>query len=236
MLAARGRSLLLARPLGLSLRALSSAAPAKPAAHGAHAAHAAPETVDHLGSYDHNFDNTVADDGNRREFAYLVLGGARFMYASAVRLTLMKFVSTMSASADVLAMAQLEVDLDKIALGTTATVKWRGKPVFVRHRTEKEIEREAAVSVATLRDQQSDSDRVKDPKWLIALGVCTHLGCVPIPNAGEYQGFFCPCHGSHYDASGRIRKGPAPLNLEVPQYVFIEVRLLRSRRFSCLLE
>jgi ubiquinol-cytochrome c reductase iron-sulfur subunit len=144
------------------------------------------------------------------------------MYASAVRLALMKFVATMSASADVLAMASLEAELEKIPVGTTTTVKWRGKPVFIRHRTDKEIERESQVSLDTLRDPQSDASRVKDPKWLIALGVCTHLGCVPIPNAGEFQGFFCPCHGSHYDASGRIRKGPAPLNLEIVPYEFIE--------------
>jgi len=136
--------------------------------------------------------------------------------------TFMKFVSSMSASSDVLALASLEVELDKIAEGFTATVKWRGKPVFIRHRTDKEIEREQQVAPESLRDPQTDAVRVQDPKWLIALGVCTHLGCVPIANAGEYQGFFCPCHGSHYDASGRIRKGPAPLNLEIPPYKFIE--------------
>jgi len=202
------------------VRAFSSAP-----SHAASAAAVKPgaPVKDHLGSYDHNYDATVeGGDENRREFAYLVLGGARFMYASAVRLTLMKFVATMSASADVLAMAQLEVELDKVPVGTTSTVKWRGKPVFIRHRTDKEIEREAALDPSTLRDPQADKDRVQDPKWLIALGVCTHLGCVPIPNAGEYHGFFCPCHGSHYDGSGRIRKGPAPLNLEVPPYTFIE--------------
>ena len=128
----------------------------------------------------------------------------------------------MSASADVLALASLEVELDKVELGTTQTVKWRGKPVFIRHRTDKEIAREEAVNVSELRDPETDAVRVKDPKWLIALGVCTHLGCVPISNAGEYHGWFCPCHGSHYDTSGRIRKGPAPLNLEIPPYQFVE--------------
>jgi len=179
------------KPRGASLlRApVFSAVPVRPAAAAAPsvralatAAHkpatgAAP-VVDTLGTYDHNFEQTVPDDGHRREFAYLVLGGARFMYASAVRLTVLKFVSTMSASADVLAMAQLEVELDKVPMGTTTTVKWRGKPVFVRHRTEKEIEKEEAVVASTLRDPQTDAERVKDPKWLIALGVCTHLGCV----------------------------------------------------------
>ena len=95
------------------------------------------------------------------------------------------------------------------------TFKWRGKPLFIRHRAAAEIEQEVACDPATLRDPQSDAERVKDPAWLVILGVCTHLGCVPIANAGEFGGYYCPCHGSHYDASGRIRKGPAPLNLEV---------------------
>ena len=125
----------------------------------------------------------------------------------------------MSASADVLALASAEFDIGSIAEGTTLTVKWRGKPVFIRHRTEAEIKAEADVNVASLKDPQADLDRVKgDPKWLIVLGICTHLGCVPISGAGEFGGWFCPCHGSHYDTSGRIRKGPAPLNLELPPY------------------
>ena len=95
------------------------------------------------------------------------------------------------------------------------TFKWRGKPLFIRHRTAQEVEIEQAVDPATLRDPQADGERVKEPEWLVILGVCTHLGCVPIANAGEFGGYYCPCHGSHYDASGRIRKGPAPLNLEV---------------------
>jgi ubiquinol-cytochrome c reductase iron-sulfur subunit len=90
----------------------------------------------------------------------------------------------------------------------------------VRHRTPEEIEREQAVEPATLRHQEHDNDRIKKPEWLVVIGVCTHLGCVPISNQGEYGGYYCPCHGSHYDASGRIRKGPAPLNLDVPEYIF----------------
>jgi len=124
----------------------------------------------------------------------------------------------MSASADVLALASAEFDTGAIAEGTTLTVKWRGKPVFIRHRTDTEIAGEASVDLASLRDPQSDADRAKDPKWLVILGICTHLGCVPISGAGEYNGWFCPCHGSHYDVSGRIRKGPAPLNMELPPY------------------
>lgn len=132
----------------------------------------------------------------------------------------------MQPSADVLALASAEFDVAGIAEGTTLTVKWRGKPVFIRHRTDSEIAQEAAVNVSTLRDQQTDAERVKDPKWLVVLGVCTHLGCVPISGAGEYGGWFCPCHGSHYDVSGRIRKGPAPLNLELPPYTLDNGKLL----------
>lgn len=97
-----------------------------------------------------------------------------------------------------------------------------GKPVFIRHRTPKEIAEANAVDVSSLRDPQTDEERVQNPEWLVALGVCTHLGCVPISNAGEFGGWYCPCHGSHYDNSGRTRKGPAPLNLEIPPYSFIE--------------
>jgi len=177
---------------------------------------------DHMGTYDHNFDDVKPGDVSKREFTYLMLAGARFTYATAVRAGIMKLVSTMSASADVLALSTLEVDLDKVDLGSTITVKWRGKPVFIKHRTDKEIERESQVSLTELRDPQLDKERVQDPNWLIILGVCTHLGCVPIPNSGDFHGFFCPCHGSHYDGSGRIRKGPAPLNLEVVPYKFVE--------------
>jgi len=163
-----------------------------------------------------------AGDTNRRAFTYLMLGSARFLYASTVRIALVKFVSSMSASADVLALSTLEVDLSKIDMGTTTTVKWRGKPVFIRRRSEKEIAGAAAVSVTELKDPETDAERVQNPEFLVVLGVCTHLGCVPISNAGDYHGWFCPCHGSHYDTSGRIRKGPAPLNLEVPTYSFME--------------
>merc|ERR1719445_1170481 len=129
-------------------------------------------------------------------------------------------INSMSASADVLALAKIEINLDEIPEGKACTFKWRGKPLFIRHRTAEEIETEAAVDVGTMRDPQSDAERVKDAEWLVVLGVCTHLGCVPIANAGEFGGYYCPCHGSHYGPSGRIRKGPAPLNLEVPYYEF----------------
>ena len=103
----------------------------------------------------------------------------------------------------------------------TVTVKWRGNPVFIRRRSDADVAALDAVNVSDLRDKQSDTDRVQNKEWLIVLGVCTHLGCVPIANAGDFGGWFCPCHGSHYDASGRIREGPAPLNLEVPEYKFL---------------
>lgn len=138
----------------------------------------------------------------------------------AAKTVVTQFVSSMSASADVLALSKIEIKLGDIPEGKNMTFKWRGKPLFVRHRTKKEIDTEASVNIAELRDPQHDKDRVINPKWVIVLGVCTHLGCVPIANAGDFGGYYCPCHGSHYDASGRIRKGPAPLNLEVPYYEF----------------
>lgn len=181
--------------------------------------------LEDYGSVDNGFEKDrvpKTGDDSQRAFAYMVLSGGRFVYASAARLAVLKVVSTMSASADVLALASLEVDLSPVHEGTTVTVKWRGKPVFVRHRTPAEISGEETVAVNSLRDPESDGDRCKKPEWMIVLGVCTHLGCVPISNAGEYHGWFCPCHGSHYDTAGRIRKGPAPLNLEVPPYKFLE--------------
>jgi ubiquinol-cytochrome c reductase iron-sulfur subunit len=166
------------------------------------------------------------DQTKKRAYTYFVLGGAKFIYASAIRFAVVNAVATMSASADVLALASVEVELGNIPLSETVTIKWRGKPVFIRHRTEQQIA-ECADTPAGLRDPQTDADRTEDPKWLIVLGVCTHLGCVPMSNAGDYNGWYCPCHGSHYDGSGRIRRGPAPLNLEIPPYKFIgEDRLI----------
>jgi len=132
----------------------------------------------------------------------------------------------MSASADVLALASAEFDTDGIPSGSTLTVKWRGKPVFIRRRTDDEIAKELTVPLSSLKDPETDADRAADPEWLVVLGICTHLGCVPISNAGDYGGWFCPCHGSHYDGSGRIRKGPAPLNLEVPPYKLADGKLI----------
>ena len=132
-------------------------------------------------------------------------------------------VDSLNPSADVLAQASLEVDISSVKEGQTIKVMWRGKPVFITHRTAKQIEEAKEVDVSSLRDPESDSQRVLSghEQWLIMVAVCTHLGCVPIENQGEYDGYFCPCHGSNYDSAGRIRKGPAPKNLLVPPYKFI---------------
>merc|ERR1712061_534869 len=135
-------------------------------------------------------------------------------------------ISNLAPAADLVALSKIEIKLSAIPEGRSMTFKWRGKPLFLRHRTDEEIATEAAVDHTALRDPQTDEERVKNPKFLVLLGVCTHLGCVPIANAGAFGGYYCPCHGSHYDCSGRIRKGPAPLNLEVPEYEFPEEGLV----------
>lgn len=140
--------------------------------------------------------------------------------------TVEAFLESMSASADVLAMAKVEVKLSAIPEGKNVIVKWQGKPVFIRHRTQDEIAEANKIDITSLRDPQNDSDRAKNPEWLVMLGICTHLGCVPIGESGDFGGWFCPCHGSHYDISGRIRKGPAPLNLEIPEYEFSDPETL----------
>ena len=162
----------------------------------------------------------------RRAFTYMLMLGGGVAAAHGAKSPVVDLLSSMSASADVLAMAKIEIDLTAIPEGKNAVFKWRGKPLFVRHRTQEEIDSVNSVDAASLRDPQEDADRVVNPKWLVILGVCTHLGCVPIANAGDFGGYFCPCHGSHYDASGRIRKGPAPLNLEVPVYEFQDEAML----------
>ncbi len=160
---------------------------------------------------------------NRRDFLYLssiTVGGvgvAAFMWP---------FLKSMNPAEDTLALGSTEVDLSDILVGQSITVKWRGKPVFIRRRTQEEISEANNVDVPSLRDPMEDKDRVQQAEWLVLEGVCTHLGCVPLgqkmsDTKGEYNGWFCPCHGSHYDTSGRVRKGPAPDNLPVPPYRFI---------------
>ncbi|XP_032876286.1 LOW QUALITY PROTEIN: cytochrome b-c1 complex subunit Rieske, mitochondrial-like [Amblyraja radiata] len=162
----------------------------------------------------------------RKGFSYLLTGTTAVMGAYAAKSVITQFITSMSVSADVLALSKIEVKLGDIPEGKNMTFNWRGKPLFVRDRSPKDVESEQAVSLAKLRDPQLDSDRVKDPQWMILIVVCTHLGCVPIANAGEYGGYYCPCHGSHYDASGRIRKGPAPQNMEVPPYEIVSEDLV----------
>jgi len=170
--------------------------------------------------------NSSDSVGDRNGFSYMMAASLGVAGAYGGKSIVNQFISSWSASQDVLALAKIEIKLGDIPEGKNMTFKWRGKPLFIRHRTAQEIEECVAVDPASLRDPQHDNDRVKDPEWLVILGVCTHLGCVPIANAGEFGGYYCPCHGSHYDASGRIRKGPAPLNLEVPYYEFPEEGML----------
>ncbi len=155
--------------------------------------------------------------GTRREFLYLATAAVGAYGIASVAWPL---IDQMNPSADVLALATVEVDISKITVGQRIKVLWRGHPVFVSHRTPEEIKEAQDVDVAALRDPQTDAQRVQKPDWLIVVGVCTHLGCVPLGHQGAYDGWFCPCHGSQYDTSGRIRKGPAPLNLAVPEYKF----------------
>ena len=136
------------------------------------------------------------------------------------------FIDSMNPSADVLALGVKEFDLSNIEEGSSKTVKWRGKTVFIKHRTKKEINDARKVDLNKLKDPQKDEDRVLKPEWLIVVGVCSHLGCIPLgqkssDTKGDFNGSFCPCHGAHYDSSGRVRKGPAPKNLSVPKYKFI---------------
>ena len=136
-------------------------------------------------------------------------------------------IDQMNPDSSVKALATTEVDVSGVELGKTITVLWRGKPIFIRRRTQEEIKEASAVDLKDLKDPQKDSDRTKNPEWLVMVGVCTHLGCVPLGNKGEYNGWFCPCHGSHYDTSGRVRKGPAPNNLEIPKYEFVDNNIIK---------
>ncbi|KAF5678821.1 cytochrome b-c1 complex subunit mitochondrial [Fusarium heterosporum] len=165
---------------------------------------------------------SAGPESKNKLYSYFMVGALGAVSAAGAKSTVQEFLVNMSASADVLAMAKVEVDLSSIPEGKNVIIKWRGKPVFIRHRTQDEIDQANKVNISSLRDPEEDSARAKNPEWLVMLGVCTHLGCVPIGEAGDYGGWFCPCHGSHYDISGRIRKGPAPLNLEIPEYDFPE--------------
>ena len=162
-------------------------------------------------------------DNKRRDFLQLstvtigAVGTAAFIWP---------FLKSMNPAEDTIALGTTEVDISQIEEGQSITVKWRGKPVIIRKRTSDEIEEAKTVNISDLKDPEEDIDRVKKDEWLVLVGVCTHLGCVPLgqkltDSKGEYNGWYCPCHGSHYDTSGRIRKGPAPENLAVPPYSFL---------------
>lgn len=180
----------------------------------------------------------MSGDGNRRDFLYVATGATTAVVAGAA---IWPLVDQMNPSADVRALASTEVDVSTLEPGTQITVKWRGKPVFIRRRTAEEIELARAVPVSALPDQAArndnlpsdasakDEDRTLDAdgEWLVMMGVCTHLGCVPLSDAGDFGAWFCPCHGSHYDTAGRIRKGPAPENLPVPQAVFVSATVIK---------
>jgi ubiquinol-cytochrome c reductase iron-sulfur subunit len=157
----------------------------------------------------------------RRDFLYIATGAVGAIGAAA---TLVPLIGQMNPDASTIAAGvPVQVDLAPIAEGQVIKVLWRGNPIYVSHRTKKEIDEVRAVDVNTLRDPQTDQDRVKPghDQWLVVVGICTHLGCVPLANQGNYDGWFCPCHGSQYDASGRIRQGPAPANLSIPPYTFL---------------
>jgi ubiquinol-cytochrome c reductase iron-sulfur subunit len=159
-------------------------------------------------------------DPSRRDFIHIAAIAAA---AGGAATLVWPFIDQMNPSADTRALASTEFDLTKVAEGQQVTIKWRGKPLFVRNRTKAEIAKAVADDHAALKDPETDAQRVKPGKaqWLIVGGNCTHLGCVPTFGGGEYGGWFCPCHGSVYDTSGRIRKGPAPKNLVVPEYAFL---------------
>jgi ubiquinol-cytochrome c reductase iron-sulfur subunit len=176
---------------------------------------------DHTNSH-HN----APDNETRRDFIVLTASALGAVGAAAFAWPI---ITSMNPSADVLALASIEVDLAPIQVGQSIKVMWRGKPVAIRNRTPQEISEARAVPLSELKDPQRDEDRVKKghDQWLVMVDICTHLGCIPLGQSGDYGGWFCPCHGSQYDTSGRIRKGPAPINLVVPEYAFLSNTKIR---------
>lgn len=174
-------------------------------------------------------DTKKPENGTRRDFLYLTTGAVGAVGAATA---LWPLVDSMNPARDTLAVAETEVNISNIAVGQAITVVWRGRPIFIRHRTPAEIETAVNTPLSELRHRETDSERALRPEWLVMVGICTHLGCVPLGNAegqptGDYNGWFCPCHGSHYDESGRIRRGPAPTNLEIPPYEFLSDDVIR---------
>ena len=176
--------------------------------------------------------STPIQNPSRRDFIYIATGAAGAVGAG---LYAWPLIDQMNPAADTKALSTTELDLSSVEKGQQIIVKWQGKPVFVRYRTQKEIDEARAVDISTLRDPQTDEQRLLPdldgklkPEYLIMIGICTHLGCVPIGDgAGSYDGWFCPCHGSHYDSAGRIRKGPAPKNLYLPPYQYLTDTLVK---------
>jgi len=169
------------------------------------------------------------DDKTRRDFLIITTSA---LGAVGAGLAAWPLIDSMNPAADTLAVSTSEISLDAIEVGQSITAIWRGKPIFIRHRTEAEIKAARDVKMEDLIDPASDEDRVQKAEWLIQIGICTHLGCIPKGQKegdpkGDYNGWFCPCHGSHYDTAGRIRKGPAPLNLVLPPYQFLEDTLIK---------
>ena len=169
------------------------------------------------------------EDETRRDFLYLATGAVTVVGAAAAAWPL---IDNMNPSADVLALASTEIDLSPVEVGQSITPVWRGQPVFIRRRTAEEIAAARSVDLADLKDPESDDARVQKAEWLIVVGICTHLGCIPLGQRGgdprgDYNGWFCPCHGSHYDTSGRIRRGPAPFNLVVPPIEYLDDTTIR---------
>ena len=169
--------------------------------------------------------DTLDDDKpTRRDFLYITTGAFGVVGAASVAWPL---IDQLNPDASVKAVSTIEVDISSIEPGSFLKVAWRGKPIYIRRRTNEEIADAEKDDNMNLPYPQKDIDRVQKKEWLVVVGVCTHLGCIPIANQGEYEGWFCPCHGSHYDISGRIRKGPAPTNLEVPPYEFVSDSLIK---------
>jgi len=182
-----------------------------------------PETCVPEGHLDFRTNRLNLDHADRRPYYYMLTAGVGFIGVSIIRSIVTKAVHSAWPSKDVFAAGVVEVDLRAVKPGIDFVVKWRGKPVFVRNRTPEQIEkaRKDDCIAASMRDPETDAQRAPRAEWLIMIGSCTHLGCIPFPDAGNWGGWFCPCHGSHYDHSGRIRQGPAPKNLEVPAYSFL---------------
>ena len=172
-----------------------------------------------------------SDDDTRTRRDFLLISTVSVGAAGAA-IAAWPFIDLMNPSADVLALASTEIDLSGIEEGQSITAIWRGKPVFIRKRTSAEIDAARDAKLSDLKDPEEDKARVQKPEWLVMIGICTHLGCIPLGQKtgqvkGDFKGWFCPCHGSHYDTAGRIRKGPAPKNLEVPPYKFINETSIR---------